>query len=90
MAANRGRVASLDSKNRHGGPVGLSKRIQDQTGVRKIGNKDNNKGGGKGEGSIWECKTRIGQDVIEHGVETGIPETKVKLDCPWRFEMFWR
>jgi len=67
MAANRGRVASLEPQNGRGRPVGLSKRIQDQTGVRKIGGKDKDKAGGKGEG-------------VDLGVKD---ENRSRRDCAW-------
>jgi hypothetical protein len=68
MPANRARRI-IRPRNRRGGSVGLSKRIQDQMGVQKCGNKDNDKAGEAGE-----CKTRIERGAIVHGMAAGIPE----------------
>jgi len=53
MVVNRGRVASLGPRDGCGESVALSKRIQDQMGVRTIRDKDSYKAGGK-EKLSWE------------------------------------
>ena len=58
-------------------------------GVQKIGDKDSDKAGGKGEGLTCEgqdgreCKARIGRGTgtVVHGMAAGTPETRVLLDC---------
>jgi hypothetical protein len=49
IVAIRAQVASLTPQDGPGGSVRLSKRIQDQTAVRKLEDKDNDKAGRKGE-----------------------------------------
>jgi hypothetical protein len=90
---NRGRVASLDPRNGCGESVGLSKRIQDQTGVRKIGDKDSDKAGGKGEGST--CGGRDGSvrreyiEVRDGCAWNGSGDTRNEGLLDLKFEEFW-
>jgi hypothetical protein len=82
MVVNRGRVASLGPRNGCGESVALSRRIQDQMGVRKVGDKDNDKAGGKGADEGQNGSVRREYNV--HGMVAGIPETRVYL----KFEEF--